>query len=326
VPRGRISKRSVDALVCPAGRDREFLWDDAIAGFGVAAFPSGKKVYVAQYRQDGLSRRATIGEHGRLTPEQARGEARRLLGVVETGSDPIAERKAARDRTFGAVANDFLALHVATKRKARTVAEYRRILQTRILPAIGQKRTIELRRADLAKLHAKLVNVPYEANRALALVSAIWNWAARCDEVIASANPCAGIERYSEHGRERFLTSDELGRLGAALVEGETIGLPYLVDSEKPGSKHAPKESNRRTLTDPHAVAAIRLLILTGARLREILHARWEHVDIERGVIFLVDSKTGRKPVYLSAAALEVLAGLPRIEGKGAVQVATPMT
>jgi integrase len=63
------------------------------------------------------------------------------------------------------------------------------------------------------------------------------------------------------------------------------------------------------------AAAAIRLLILTGARLREILHAQWRHVDIERGVIFLADSKTGRKPVYLSAAALEVLSGLPRIAG-----------
>ena len=160
-----------------------------------------------------------------------------------------------------------------------------------------------------------MVNTPYEANRALALVSAVWNWAARRDEVTASANPCVGIERCPERGRERFLTSEELGRLGAALVEGETIGLPYLVDTEKPSAKHAPKESNRRTLTDPHAVAAIRLLILTGARVREILDAKWEHVDIERGVIFLVDSKTGRKPVYLSAAALEVLVGLPRIEG-----------
>lgn len=94
------------------------------------------------------------------------------------------------------------------------------------------------------------------------------------------------------------------------------VSLPQgTVDTEKPGSKHAPKEGNRRTLTDPYAVAAIRLLILTGARLREILDAQWEHVDIERGVIFLADSKTGRKPVYLSAAALEVLAGLPRIEG-----------
>ena len=121
MPRGRISKRSVDALTCPAGKDREFLWDDAVSGFGVAVFPSGKKVYVAQYRQDGRSRRANIGEHGRLTPGEARSEAKKLLGVVETGVDPIAERRAARDvRTFGDVAEDFLGLHVATKRKSRT--------------------------------------------------------------------------------------------------------------------------------------------------------------------------------------------------------------
>jgi integrase len=289
MPRGRISKRSVDALVCSAGKDREFLWDDALAGFGVGAFPTGRKVYVVQYRQAGRSRRATIGEHGRLTPDEARSEAKKLLGVAEAGSDPIAERRKDRAiRTFGQVAKDFLTLHVATKRKARTGNEYRRILQTRILPAIGSKRIVEVRRGDVARLHAKLVDTPYEANRMLALVSSIWNWAAKRDEVELSANPCRGIERYSEQGRERFLTSDELARLGDAL---------------------------RETRIDPSAAAAIRLLILTGARLREILDAQWPHVDIERGVIFLPDSKTGKKPVYLSAAALEVLAGLSRIEG-----------
>jgi hypothetical protein len=93
MPQGRISKRSVDALVCSAGKDREFLWDDALAGFGVGAFPTGRKVYVVQYRQAGRSRRATIGEHGRLTPDEARSEAKKLLGVAEAGSDPIAERR-----------------------------------------------------------------------------------------------------------------------------------------------------------------------------------------------------------------------------------------
>src|ERR1700730_842023 len=118
--KGRITKRAVDALQCPAGKDRDFLWDDALAGFGVAAFPSGKKIYVVQYRQAGRSRRATIGEHGRLTPDEARSEAKKLLGVAEIGADPIEARREARAvRTFGGVANDFLALHVATKRKAR---------------------------------------------------------------------------------------------------------------------------------------------------------------------------------------------------------------
>lgn len=93
--RGRITKRAVDALQCPCGKDRGFLWDDGIAGFGVAAFPSGKKIYVVQYRQAGRSRRATIGEHGRLTPDQARSEAKKILGMVEQGADPIAERGAA---------------------------------------------------------------------------------------------------------------------------------------------------------------------------------------------------------------------------------------
>ncbi|MGA2639106.1 tyrosine-type recombinase/integrase [Methylocella sp.] len=287
--KGRISKRSIDALQCPKGKDREVLWDDAVCGFGVVAFPSGKKVYVAQCRQNGRSRRSNIGEHGRLTPEQARSEAKKLLGLVETGADPISERKAALGvRTFKDVAEDFLSLHVATKRKGRTGGEYRRIIETTINPAIGSKRITDVRRSDIARLHGKLVATPYAANMTLAIVSALWNWAAKRDEVVATANPAIGIERYPEQGRERYLTPAELARLGDAL---------------------------RETQIDPFAAAAIRLLILTGARLREILDAKWDHVDYERGVIFLEDSKTGKKPVYLSAAALAVLAEIPRVDG-----------
>ncbi len=111
------------------------------------------------------------------------------------------------------------------------------------------------------------------------------------------------------------MSSEELARLGAVLAEGETVGLPYEVDETKAKAKHAAKAENRRVKLDPFAVAAIRLLILTGARLREILHAQWQQVDFQRGVIFLADSKTGKKPIYLSAAALAILAALPRIEG-----------
>lgn len=269
MPKGRITKRAVDALKCPAGRDRDFLWDDALAGFGVAAFPTGRKVYVAQYRKDGRSRRVAIGEHGRLTPDEARSQAKTILGAVEKGADPVAERRAARAvRTFGDVAEDFLTLHVAAKRKGRTGEEYATLLRAHVLPAVGAKRILDVRRADVAKLHGKLRHVPYQANRALALVSAIWNWAARRDEAALADNPAKGIERYPEQGRERFLTTDELARLGAALAQGETEGLPYEVDDAKPNAKHAPKVDKRRTKLDPFAVAAVRLLILTGARLR----------------------------------------------------------
>ena len=128
-------------------------------------------------------------------------------------------------------------------------------------------------------------------------------------------NPVKGVKKYREEGRERFLTIEELGRLGDALREGERVGLPYSVDETKPTAKHAPRVEHRRVKLDRFATAAIRLLILTGARLREILNAKWEQIDIERGLIFLADSKTGRKPLYLSAAAQEVLADIPRIEG-----------
>src|SRR3954471_4798470 len=117
--RGRISKRSVDALVCPPGKDRMFLWDDALAGFGAAAFPGGRKAYVAQFRKDGRSRRITIGEHGRLTPDEARSQAKQLLGAVERGADPVDERRKARAvRTFREVAEDFIRQHVTARRKA----------------------------------------------------------------------------------------------------------------------------------------------------------------------------------------------------------------
>lgn len=233
---------------------RDFLWDSSLAGFGVCCFPTGRKVYVAQFRKDGRSHRVTIGAHGRLTPDEARSQAKTILGAVETGANPIAERRAARDvRTFKAVADDFLRFHVATKRKERTGDEYRRILQIHILPAIGGKRIVDVRRADMARLHGNLSGTPYEANRTLAVVSSVWNWAAGRGEAATVDNPARGIERYPEQGRERFLTSYELARLGDTLREARA---------------------------DLFAVAAIRLLILTGARLREILHARWEHVDL----------------------------------------------
>ncbi len=109
------------------------------------------------------------------------------------------------------------------------------------------------------------------------------------------------------------MTTDELTRLGDAIREAETVGLPYAIDEKKPKAKHAAKEENRRTKIGPHAAAAIRLLILTGARLREILHLQWGHVDLERGLLLLPDSKTGKKTIVLNAPARDVLANLPRV-------------
>ena len=97
-------------------------------------------------------------------------------------------------------------------------------------------------------------------------------------------NPARRIEKFKEHRRERFLTGEELERLGAAIREAETKGIPWDVDEAKPNAKHLPKAKNRFTKIGPFAAAAIRLLLFTGCRLREILHLKWEHVDMERGL------------------------------------------
>jgi integrase len=315
MPKGRVSKRSVDALACPAGKDRVFLWDDSLGGFGVSALPSGKKVYVAQFRQTGRSRRITIGEHGRLTPDEARNEAKKLLGDVARGLDPIGQRRAARAMPlFREAAAGFMRTHIAAKRKPRTLDSYETLLRLYILPAIGGLPLTQIRRGHVSTMHSG-ADHPGAANRALTVISSIWNWAAREYEyLVLPENPAKGVCRNPEHGKERFLSTDELARLGDALAMAGTSGLPYDVDETKPGAKHAPKPENRRRKLDPFAIAAIRLLLFTGARLREILHAKWEYVDFERGLLNLPTSKTGRKSIFLSAAALDVLAALPRLD------------
>jgi integrase len=126
-------------------------------------------------------------------------------------------------------------------------------------------------------------------------------------------NPTRGVDKYPEKSRERYLTGGEFARLGEAIREAETVGLPWTVDESKPNAKHAAKTEKRRTVISPHATAAVRLLLLTGARLREILHLRWEHIDFDRGLLILPDSKTGRKTIVLGGPAAAVLADIPRI-------------
>jgi integrase len=148
----------------------------------------------------------------------------------------------------------------------------------------------------------------YSANRAMALLSAAYVWGGKRGSVPEGMNPAAKIDRNKEEARERYLTADEMVRLGDALREAETIGIPHKASD----SKHAPKEKNR-TIYGPHVTGAIRLLMLTGCRLREILRLRWDEYDAKRGLLLLPDSKTGRKTVVLSAAAQAELDGLPRI-------------
>jgi integrase len=188
----------------------------------------------------------------------------------------------------------------------------RDILDRIIKPSLGNLKADSVTRAQIARLHGNLQSTPFQANRMLAVFGSMYAFGARIGVVPEGVNPARKIVKYPEHRRERFLTTEELERLGAAIHEAETTGIRYKIDMSKPTAKHAPKKENRIVQISPLAAAAIRLLLFTGCRLREILHLKWEDVDVERGLLFLANSKTGKKTIVLNAPALEVLAGLDR--------------
>jgi len=311
----RITKRVVDALQ-PNGREFA-VWDDTVSGFGVRVRPTGAKSYVVVYRagagRGAPVRRYTIAAVGKIAPERARARAKIILGAVAHGHDPASQKTTERGTpTVAELADRFMADHVRAKRKPGTAEFYRDILDRIVKPALGTTKADKLTRLQVGKLHSSLSDTPFQANRVLAVVGSMYAFAGRAGIVQEGTNPARGIDKFKEGRRERFLTGEELERLGAAIREAETTGIPWTVDESKPTAKHVPK-AKRSTKIDPSAAAALRLLLFTGCRLREILHLRWEHVDIERGCLFLPDSKSGRKTVILNAPALAVLNALERV-------------
>jgi integrase len=311
----RITKRTVDAL---QSKGSEFTaWDNTVSGFGVRVRPTGAKSYVVVYRagagRGSPVRRYTIAAVGKITPEVARARAKAILGAVVHGHDPASQRTAERGTpTVAELADQFMTDHVHAKRKGGTAEFYQDILHRIVKPAVGTTKADKLTRLQIGKLHSSLSETPFQANRVLAVVGSMYAFAGRAGIVPEGTNPARGIDKFKESRRERFLTGSELERLGGAIREAETIGIPWRVDDTKPTTKHVPKGA-RVTKIGPYAAAALRLLLFTGCRLREILHLRWQHVDMERGCLFLPDSKSGRKTVILNAPALAVLNTLERV-------------
>ena len=284
----KITKRTVDALV---GQERErVVWDDDLKGFGVRVHPSGRRVYIVKTRYRGRVIKMTIGPHGAVTPSYARVRAAEIITDARAGKNPVGRNADAP--TMIALGKRFLKEYVATHCKPSTAEEYRRSVKLFIDPRIGRYRVPDIQRSDIAALHHDMRDTPYQANRTLGVLSKMFNLAELWDLRPDGSNPCRHVKRFREEKRERFLSDIEYQRLGAALKEIE-------VDGTETAS----------------AIAAVRLLMLTGCRLSEIQKLRWQHVDLGAGELRLPDTKTGAKVVYLGDPAIAVLERIDRRDG-----------
>ncbi len=285
----KLSKRSVDAAT--AGPTLKVIWDDELRGFGVRIHPTGRKVYIVKCRINGQQRFITIGQHGPVTAEHARARAYEILSEAKNGRDPAQELDQARKApTMKALGQRFLEEHVAVRCKPSTQYEYRRSVELFINPKIGTRRVTDIQRRDIAELHHSLRHIPYQANRTLGVLSKMFNlaevWGLRPD----GSNPCLHVKKFLEEKRERFLSADEYAALGRTLAELET------------------------TESEPVSViAAIRLLMLTGCRLGEIMTLKWAYVDWQAKAFRLPDSKTGAKVVLFGDAVATVLRAIPQL-------------
>ena len=282
-----LSKRTVDGLAVE-GKDAVF-WDRELAGFGVRVYPSGRKIYVVQSRGPGGSKRITLGRHGELTVEQARKQAVAVIDRIKRGENPVAAPPEPAF-TVADLAERYLEAHVAVNCNAHTQGIYRGSLDNHILPALGAMPITLVGPPEAAALHYSLRDTPRAANRALMVLSKMFSLAEAWGLASPGGNPCRFVRKYKEGKRERFLTPDEYRRIGRELCVLETEGsMPA------------------------RAASALRLLMLTGCRLNEILTLRWDDVDRKAGELRLRDAKTGARMVPLTPTAAAVMAQIVRV-------------
>lgn len=293
------------------GTHEYIVWDTEVRRFGVRVYTTGARLYVLRLRVGGRQRWITIGRHGDpWTPDTARTKALELLGKAAQGKDPVHERDTGKlTPTLAEFAQRYLSEYAAPHKKPATLTADLSLLgydeapaestprwirndnKRTILEALGPVRIDVIGPAHITRLHLAWKATPTRANRALALLSHMFTMAERWGLRPASSNPCRHVERFRETRRERFLSAVELARLGETLTALESTASVSIF-----------------------GLAAVRLLIFTGARASEMLAMTWESVNLDTGTVRLADSKTGAKTVFLNPPAVDVLARLPRLD------------
>lgn len=304
----KLTKSLIDQT---KANDRDtFYWDNEVTGFGLKVTPAGRKVYICKYRfgsgRRAPTRRMTIGAHGSpWTVEAARKEARNILAKVALGEDPAREKQSAKKvLTIRELCDEYLE-HGTTLKKASTLATDRGRIERHIKPLIGHIRLSEISRATVTRFmkdvadgktatdqktghrgRAIVKGGKGTAARTVGLLGGIFSYAV--DAGLMTNNPVRGVKRYRDRKSQRFLSASELIRFGQALRDAEANG------------------------ANPHAVAILRLLILTGCRKGEIQCLQWPQIDFDLGFLRLPDSKTGYSVRPLNGPAKSILKGQPK--------------
>ena len=255
--------------------------DRDLKGFGVRVMPSGAKRYFVHSQHQGQRVWKIVGEAYSVGTDEARNRAKTVMAAIRKGGD--VQSAASPDIAFETVADEVFRRY-ARNWKPSTLAVNRGYLRNQIMPWFEGRPIAGITVSDVRRWFASLHETPVAADRSAPILSVIMRQAEVYGYRPEGTNPCAGIKRYRRQGRERFLSTAEVGRLGTVLASHEA--------------------------DHPQAVAIIRLLLLTGCRKGEVISLKWSYY--REGKLFLPDSKVGPRTVWLSSPARAILDGLPR--------------
>jgi integrase len=307
-----LTKRAVDSA--KPQEERYFVWCNALPGFGLRVYPSGRKVFVAQVRIGRVQRRVTIGIYGAWTAEKARKRAEEIIHAASAGRDMQREKREARIAlTVADLCVEYLEAARAglvmtrfrePKRSTTVVIDEGRVAR-HIVPLIGKVPARDLKRADVQRMadaiargrtagtfigkprgRAVVTGGAGTAARVVELLGGIYSWAEKRD-LVPGPNPAHGVETHRGKPKDRVLSADELRVLGKVLDEHETVM--------------------------PTATAALRLIALTGLRREEACALRWNEIDLDGYCLRLESTKTGRSTRPIGKPARDLLESLPQL-------------
>src|SRR5665213_554070 len=286
-----FSKETIAAVDLPLGKSDAIYFDDDLPGFGIRLRHGGKRVWVVQYRAAGRQRRSTIGDCRKIDLAAAKAEAKRRLAQAILGSDPQADKAAAKARAaivLGPLIDRYLALKEPQVRKNTFIADSR-YLKNHFKPLRGLSIEDVTRRQVAARLNDILLDHgATSAARARQSLSAFFSWAIR--EGLAESNPVTGTNNPGSRiaSRDRVLTNDELRVIWLACREDDFGRIVWL-------------------------------LMLSGCRRDEIGGLEWSELDLDAGILTIPGSRTKNHHAHrlaLPAQALTILRSAPRREAR----------